>query len=340
MTKSLSEIRGEVPLIEESLDSKETAKLQQLVRVGLADKDQISKLKRALNKETTALTRQDRDLLIGTFHKLLDHVLDSQQLFQKTKQTYTSEEDADSFSESTEVSKEHGIEPGEHYDTVHNYLNTKGYKKISRTDPIYQHSMTKKKLTLLVKDGRVFKTFAESKEDKEEKHNFVFPVLVILRRKAIRLFPDGKKVGLYYSDKMKRYLSIPSTGDAIAEEIVELEDVAEPLDEAIKGKSKNKGTVGAGKPTNGKGFTPDPEGKNTSGVMSQLKGIVSNKQSAPVRFLNGSKLTVDMLTAHAILSTYNRLSEPVNQVKFDKWLNKDNPSFMKIVDFCHKHYLG
>lgn len=328
MSKSLSEIRGEVPLIEESLDSKESSKLQQLVRVGLADKEEITRLKRALNKETTNLTRQDRDLLIGTFHKLLDHVLNSQQLFQKTKQTYTAEEN-ESFDESKDVSKEHGIQIGEPYDMVHNYLNTKGFKKVSRSEPVYQHPMTKKKLTLVVKDNRVFKAFDESKDDAEENHKFVFPVLMVLRRKAIRLFPDGKKVGLYYSDKMHRYFSIPSSGDAISEEIVELEESAKP-----------KGTVGAGKPTNGKALTLDAGGKNTSGVMSQLKGIVSNKQSAPVRFLNGSKLTVDMLTAHAILSTYNRLSEPANQVKFDKLLNKDNPSFMKIVDFCHKHYLG
>jgi len=326
MTKSLSEIRGEVPLIEESLDSKESSKLQQLVRVGLADKDEISRLKRALNKETNTLTKQDRDLLIGTFHRLLDHVLNSQQLFQKTKQTYATEESY--FDEAQEVSKEHGINIGDPYDMVHNHLNTKGFKKVSKSEPIYQHAMTKKKLTLFVKDGRVFKAFAEANDDDEpeveEKHNYAFPVIMILRRKAIRLFPDGKKVGLYVSNKPKRYFSIPSTGDAISEEIVELEEA----------------TVGAGKPTNGKGFAADPGGKNTSGVMSQLKGIVSNKQSAPVRFLNGSKLTVDMLTAHAILSTYNRLSEPANQVKFDKWLNKDNPSFMKIVDFCHKHYLG
>lgn len=326
MTKSLSEIRGNAPLIEESLDSKETSKLQQLVRVGMADKDEVIRLKRALSKETNNLTRQDRDLLIGTFHKLLDHVLNSQQLFQKTKQTYAAEEE--SLDEAHDSSKEHGYSQGDPYEIAHGILNTKGYKKISRSEPIYQHPMTKKKVTLMVKDNKVVKTFSEDStypdDDDGEKKSYALPVLVILRRKAIRLFPDGRKVGLYFSDKMKRYFSIPSTGDAISEEIVELEEA----------------TVGAGKPTNGKGFSPDPGGKNTSGVMSQLKGIVSNKQSAPVRFLNGSKLTVDMLTAHAILSTYNRLSEPANQVKFDKWLNKDNPSFMKIVDFCHKHYLG
>jgi hypothetical protein len=35
------------------------------------------------------------------------------------------------------------------------------------------------------------------------------PPLVILRRKAIRMYPHDTKVALYYSDKLDRYFTIP-----------------------------------------------------------------------------------------------------------------------------------
>lgn len=35
------------------------------------------------------------------------------------------------------------------------------------------------------------------------------PPLVVLRRKAIRMYPFNTKVALYYSDKLNRYFSVP-----------------------------------------------------------------------------------------------------------------------------------
>lgn len=87
-------------------------------------------------------------------------------------------------------------------------------------------------------------------------------------------------------------------------------------------------------------FPAAPDGSHSSSVLACLKGIAANREPARITFRNGSKLKVDLLTAHAILTTYDRLSNPENKVKFDKMLNKDNAGFMKILDFVHKHYIS
>jgi hypothetical protein len=35
------------------------------------------------------------------------------------------------------------------------------------------------------------------------------PIIMVIKRKAVRLYPDGTRIALYYSDKMKRYFSVP-----------------------------------------------------------------------------------------------------------------------------------
>jgi hypothetical protein len=35
------------------------------------------------------------------------------------------------------------------------------------------------------------------------------PIILVIKRKAVRLYPDGTRIALYYNDKMKRYFSVP-----------------------------------------------------------------------------------------------------------------------------------
>lgn len=291
--KNLGEIRN----LYEFYDSHSGAaatKLQQLVRVGLIDPAQFSKLKRALTKEDfSKLSRQERDLLLDTFHKLLDHILSNQQLFQKTKSVYASEE-------------------LETHDAAHERLIKDGWKQKKPSEPVYEKDGKTK--TLLVKDGRVVRTLGEANRpetyvddpESQQSMDYSLPVLVILRRKAIRTFPDKKKVGLYFSDKLKRYFSIPSTGDALAEDIInETLDLAEA---------------------------------SMGNVFDVLKSIVENREPSRVTFADGTTMKVTFVTAHAMMCVYNRLDDPHNKVKFEKMVNKDRPSFMKMLDFTNRHH--
>lgn len=50
---------------------------------------------------------------------------------------------------------------------------------------------------------------ADSAESSVALFNQEPPPLVLLRRKAIRMYPHDTKVALYYSDKLNRYFTIP-----------------------------------------------------------------------------------------------------------------------------------
>lgn len=63
------------------------------------------------------------------------------------------------------------------------------------------------------------------------------PSVLLLKRKAIRVFPDGQKVALYYAQAIDKYVSIPYNEIGISEE-VELDEFVGPL---------IKGVVAAGK---------------------------------------------------------------------------------------------
>jgi hypothetical protein len=67
--------------------------------------------------------------------------------------------------------------------------------------------------------------FSESitKKDKtliKEDHYIDPPNIIILKRKAIRVFPDGKRVALYYADKIDQYVSIPYHGPNFGKKIL------------------------------------------------------------------------------------------------------------------------
>jgi hypothetical protein len=289
--KSLTEVRGTLTELFDVRSGISASKLQQLVRVGLIDPSQFTRLKRALSKEDfTRLTRQERDLLLDTFHRLLDHIISNQQLFQRTKSVYAAEE-------------------LETHDAAHERLTREGWKRKKSSEPVYEKDGKTK--TLLVKDGRVVKTFGEAKEtyvddpSSQRDINFSLPVMIVLKRKAIRTFPDRKKVGLYFSDKLKRYFSIPSTGDALSEEMDTIE-----LSEA----------------------------SNSGNVFDMLKAIAENREPTRVTFADGSTMKVSFVTAHAMMCVYNRLEDPHNKVKFEKMVNKDRPSFMKMLDFTNRHH--
>lgn len=59
------------------------------------------------------------------------------------------------------------------------------------------------------------------------------PVVIVLKRKAIRVFPDNQKIGLYYSQALDKYISIPygkenkALGMHISEETLEENDVSQ-----------------------------------------------------------------------------------------------------------------
>lgn len=55
------------------------------------------------------------------------------------------------------------------------------------------------------------------------------PPLIILKRKAIRVFPDGQKVALYYADRIDKYISVPFQSIGISEEVEQIDEISAEL---------------------------------------------------------------------------------------------------------------
>lgn len=57
-----------------------------------------------------------------------------------------------------------------------------------------------------------FRHFCNLQEAKsvEQKQKQILPVMIILKRRAVRVLPDGKELASYYSDEMKKSVMVPS----------------------------------------------------------------------------------------------------------------------------------
>ena len=123
------------------------------------------------------------------------------------------------------------------------------------------------------------------------------PFVLLLKRKAIRLYPDGTRVALYYNDKIDKYFSLPY-GDAV-DAPIQAEEV-EVIEEA---------------------------------VMDQLHKIVSAKTGDSVKFGNGVSRKIDHFTASAITQVHNALND-ANKKKLADMVHKSPEHLAKVADFA------
>jgi hypothetical protein len=92
--------------------------------------------------------------------------------------------------------------------------------------------------------------------------------------------------------------------------------------------------------TSDKGQARRPADRETNtmlerNVMKDLRDIVKRKRIKDISFDDGEETTVDMMTANALTQVYDQVDK-TNQRKMEQMLNKDLPSFMKMVDFAFR----
>lgn len=183
--KSLNEFKS---VVEE--EKSDYSKLDILVRAGLANKAQLQRIHKIMDKmgeERPMFNTADREIMRNLFNRMADLITSNKQIFTKARQAVREELEE------------------------------------ARTDSV----------------GSAYSLVPDP------------PVVMVIKRKSVRLFPDGTRVALYWSDKLKRYFSVPY-GPAIdnpvqAEEYIQESDEIQlsdgsliPLDEEIK-----KNLVGA-----------------------------------------------------------------------------------------------
>ena len=214
------------------------SKFDMLVRAGLANKAQIQRIHKILDKmqeERPVFNNADRMILQNMFNKMVDLISNNKQIFSQARRAV--KEDVDT------IEAESLNESGDTKDT---------------------------------------------------------PYILLLKRKAIRIYPDGTKVALYHNKQIDKYFSVPyGPGVDAAIQAEETE-----LDEAVD-------------------------------AMGQLQKIKDNHSHGVVKHKDGTASKVDVQTAHAILTVHKNLNDE-NKKKFSDMVGKSSHHLQKAADFSWK----
>jgi len=234
-----------------------------LVRAGLADRSQLQRIHRVLDKmkeDRPVLTASDRAIVQELLNKMVDVVTGNKQIFQKAKQVVREDE---------------------------NVIDTSDYKTTPSGRKVRAH-----RITFDTKTNEEYElTEAPIDFDKDP------PFVLVLNRKAIRLYPNDIKVAIYYNKKLDKYFSVPyGSGVGAPVQAEETEQVEEA-------------------------------------VMDQLHKIVANKQAQSVKFADGSSRKVDHYTASAITQVHKALNDE-NKKKFADMVHKSPAHLAKASDFA------
>jgi hypothetical protein len=268
--KSLNQFKGKTSVLEEESNY---AKFDILVRAGLADKSQIKRLHRVLDKmseDRPVLNPTEKTIVQNLLSRMVDLITNNQQIFQKTRQAVRED-----LNEGVVVAADKSYNPytGRKYPAHRKVMGSKSKDGDNPPAPIVQESL-----------GNI-------------------PFILVLKRKAIRMYPDGTKVALYYNEKLNKYFSVPYTDSKTLDAVIQSEGVEEV-----------KATV-----------------------FDSLNYIIETNKSNYVLFDDGSSKLVDIDTATAIVETYNSLEEE-NQQKLIENVSKDKSTFKTISEFAWKHY--
>jgi hypothetical protein len=194
--------------------------------------------------------------------------------------------------------------------------------------------------------------FIEMEQLDEQNPGPTPPYVLLLKRKAIRLYPDGTKIALYYNKQINKFFSVPydtPTGTAIqAEEVEHLDEIGDPAEmyrkatETAKAKLQTMKALDKTREYEKKRLeaaklkTQKEEVKITEAVMDQLHKIVNDKQAQSVKFASGHTRKIDHFTASALTQVHKALNDD-NKKKFADLVHKSPEHFMKASDFAFKH---
>jgi len=257
--KSLIEFRQEPILEEEKTDY---SKFDALVRAGLANKAQLQRIHKILDKmqeDKPVFNNADRMILQNLFNKMVDLLTTNKQIFSQARRSVNE-----------------GV------------IDSSDYKVSPETGKKY-------------KAHRVVLSKEEPKEKdelKEQLTKFDPPFVLVLKRKAIRLYPDSTRIALYYNDKLNKYFSVPYSTEDDKMSVVQAEEVE--LEEA---------------------------------VIDQLHKIIDGKQAQKIKFGNGQTKSVDHFTASAVTQLHKALNDE-NKKKVSDMIHKSPEHFNKVASFA------
>lgn len=174
--KSLLEFKS---IVEE--EKSDYSKFDALVRAGLANKAQMNRIHKILDKmgeERPQFNTADREIMRNLFNRMVD-LVSSKQIFTQARRAVRE-------------------------DVQEGVIATSDFKigadgrKVRRSRLKFGDSVDAQKNTDDKKE--IKESVSMSKEP---------PPVLLLKRKAIRLYPDDTRIALYYSQKLDKHFSIP-----------------------------------------------------------------------------------------------------------------------------------
>ena len=259
--KDLQEFRN---LVEE--EKSDYTKFDMLVRAGLANKAQLARIHRILDKmteERPQFNNADKEIIKNLFNRMVDLIANNKQVFQKTRQAVKEE-------------------------LEESILDTADFKIGPSGRKVRAHRLKVGDVGEVKEDFELVEAPIDFDNDP--------PFVLVLKRRAIRMYPDKTKVALYYSKTLDKYFSVPYGGPMGA--VVQAEETQ--IEEA---------------------------------VMDQLHKIVADKQAQTVKFGNGQTRKVDHFTASAITQVHKALNDE-NKKKFADMVHKSPAHLAKASDFA------
>jgi hypothetical protein len=272
--KSLQELRS---IVEE--EKKDYSKFDALVRAGLGNKAQIQRLHNILDKmgeDKPNFNNADKEIIRNIFNKMIDLVTNNPNINRQARRA---------------VSEELG----------ESLIDTSDYKIGPSGKKVKSHRIAIQSDTEKAKNQ-----VTEAAEDNVVPPSDP-PFVLLLKRRAVRLFPDGTKVALYYNDKLKKVFSVPFNSQYMG---------YNSMAPVIQAESTEQGGE-----------------MIEEAVMDTLQNIVSNKSAQKVKFASGETRTVDHYTASALTQVHGALSDD-NKKKFSEMVHKSPGHFTKAADFA------
>ncbi len=241
-------------------------KFDMLVRAGLANKAQLNRIHKILDKmqeDKPVFNNADRMILQNLFNKMVDLLSNNKQIFMQTRRAVREE-------------LEEGV------------IDSSDYKVSASGKKVRAHRI------VMTQDAP---DVSDKENIKEEVMKGDPPFTIVLKRKAIRLFPDKTKVALYYSKTLDKNFMIPYSNEKESDAVIQAEETI------------------------------------VEGVMDQLHKIVNNKQAQTVKFGNGQTRKVDHFTASAITQVHKAVNDE-NKKKLADMVHKSPAHFTKVADFA------
>ena len=270
--KSLSRFKQEPTVILEE-EKTDYSKFDMLVRAGLANKAQLQRIHRVLDKMTDdrpQFNNTDREIMKNLFNKMVDLISNNKQVFQQTRRA---------------------IKEG--------VLDTSDFRVSPSGKKIRAHRIVLSKKDSVEDEQNDIK---ENFEVIEEQFRGDPPTVLLLKRKAIRMYPNGTRIALYFNERLNKYFSVPYSDDIKISSSIQAEEIQ--IDE-----EKQNG-------------------------IDQLKKIRDSKQHGVINHRDGSASKVDAFTAGAILAVHDKLNDE-NKKKISGMVSNSNYHMSKVADFAH-----